>query len=127
MSDKRRPTTPKKILFVNTKAPYGSSMARDALDALLAASAYEQDLSVLFLGEAVFQLLTHQNPKDIGMKSLGATLPVLPMYDIEKIFIQESALLARGLTADDLVLPATVLGEDAIAALMGSQEAILSF
>ena len=126
MTDKRA-TAPKKILFVNTKAPYGNSMARDALDALLAASAYEQDLSVLFLGEGVFQLLANQNPKDIGMKNLGATLPVLPMYDIEKIYIQGSALLARGLTANDLVLPAKVLTEDAIAALMDSQEAILSF
>jgi len=126
---KETPTTatPKKILFVNTKAPYGSSLARDALDALLAASAYDQDLSVLFLGEAVFQLLRNQNPKAIGMKSLAATLPVLPMYDITQIYVQESALSTRGLSIDDLVLPAKVLGEDEIAALMGSQGAILSF
>jgi len=120
-------TAPKKILFVNTRAPYGSSMARDALDALLAASAYEQDLSVLFLGEAVFQLLRNQNPKAISMKNLAATLPVLPMYDIKQIYVQESALSSRGLSIDDLVLPAKVLGEDEIAALMDSQGAILSF
>ena len=127
MTETQTSTTPKKILFVNTKAPYGSSMARDALDALLAASAYEQDLSVLFLGEAVFQLLRNQNPEAIGMKNLAATLPVLAMYDIKQIFVQESALSTRGLSIDDLALPAKALGEDEIAALMGTQGAILSF
>jgi len=127
MTETQTATIPKKILFVNTRAPYGSSMARDALDALLAASAYEQDLSVLFLGEAVFQLLRNQNPEAIGMKNLAATLPVLPMYDIKQIFVQASALFTRGLSIDDLALPAKALSEDEIAALMGTQGAILSF
>lgn len=120
-------TKAKKLLFVSRKAPYGSSIARDALDALLAASAYGQDISVLFLGDGVFQLIADQNPDKIGMKSLSASLPALPLYDVDKIFVQESALAERGLESENLALSAEPLSNEAIAELMESQEAIVSF
>ena len=122
-----KPTTAKKLLFITRKAPYGSSMARDALDAMLAASVYDQDLSVLFMGDGVFQLIKEQKPLSSGMKSLAASLPALPLYDIDQIYVQQSALDHRGLKEADLVLPAKALENHAIADLMEKQEAILSF
>ncbi len=117
----------KKLLFVSRKAPYGSSMARDALDALLAASVYDQDLSVLFMGDGVFQLVKDQAAHRAGMKSLAASLPALPLYDIEKIYVQQSALEQRGLADAELVIPATALEDGDITDLMEQQEAMLSF
>ncbi len=117
----------KKILVVNRHPPYGSSLAKESLDAVLAASAYEQDIGILFIGDGVFQLKKSQNATALEVKNIGSILPVLPLYDIEKFYIQSSALLARGLTEKDLVLPVQSLKDDEIAELMNQQDVLLSF
>jgi len=117
----------KKILFISRKAPYGCAMAKECLDALLAASAYEQDLGLLFMGDGVFQLKKEQQPEAGRQKNISATLPVLSMYDIKDIYLQASALAERGLTADDLVIPVKALNNNEICELMGQQDQLLSF
>ena len=117
----------KKILFINRQAPYGSSIAKESLDAVLTASAYGQDISVLFMGDGVFQLLKGQNTEKLACKNLSATLPVLPMYDIEKLYVQASALSARNLSVDDLIMPVEPLNEQQITSLMDQQNKLLSF
>ncbi len=125
-TNSKRPAK-KKLLFIFRHAPYGSSIARDGLDALLAASAYDQDLSVLFLGDGVFQLVGDQQSSGISSKSLSATLPALPIYDIDQIYVQQSALAERGLDKQTLVLDATALSDQAVRELMSKQEGVLSF
>jgi len=117
----------KKILFVNRQAPFGRSYAKESLDALLAASAYDQDISVLFSGDGVFQLIKDQQAKSIEQKNIASTLPALEMYDITKVFVQASALSARGLTTGQLAITAKPLNEAEISALANTQDSILSF
>jgi tRNA 2-thiouridine synthesizing protein C len=82
----------KKILFISRHPPYSSSTAREALDALLAASAYDQDLSLLFMDDGVFQLLKEQDSSMLEQKNIAAILPVLSVYDIDNIYIQDQLL-----------------------------------
>lgn len=117
----------KKILVVNRHAPYGSSLAREALDAVLAASVYDQELSLLFVGDGVFQLKNRQDTSALGIKNLAAALPALPLYEVDKFYVQRSALRARGLKQEDLVLPVICLDDEAIAPLMDTQDVLLSF
>lgn len=117
----------KKILFISRQAPYGQSTAKECLDAILAASAYEQDLSLLFMGDGVFQLKKHQDTGESQQKNLANIFPVLGLYDIDKIYTQESALKERGLQQDDLVVTTTPLNNEAIQTLMEQQDQLLSF
>jgi len=117
----------KKILFVNRQAPFGRSYAKESLDALLAASAYDQDISVLFSGDGVFQLVKEQQAKNIEQKNIASTLPALEMYDITKIFVQASALSERSLTAEQLAIEAKPLNDIEISTLTQTQDSILSF
>lgn len=118
----------KKILFVSRQAPYGNSSAREALDALLAASAYDQDLSILFMDDGVFQLVAGQNPKVIQQKNLGASLQALELYGIENIYIQRESLEKRGLTATNLAIEKVqIVDSEQIKQLMSQQDQILSF
>jgi len=48
------------ILFVMTQAPYGNSLAKESLDALLASGVFEQEVSALFTGDGVWQLIKDQ-------------------------------------------------------------------
>lgn len=49
--------------FVFQSAPHSTSKGREGLDAILAASAYSEDIQIFFIGDGVLQLLKNQEPK----------------------------------------------------------------
>jgi len=84
----------KKLLIVQTKAPFGSSSIQESLDVVLAAGTFDQDVSLLIEGDACFQLLNEQQPEIINRKNTTKMLKALPIYGVEKILVcQESASL----------------------------------
>ncbi len=92
----------KKFLYVNRKAPYGTIYALESLEVVLIAAAFEQDVSLAFLDDGVYQLTKGQNTDDVGMKNFSPTYRALGDYDVNKIYIEQESLDARGLTLDDL-------------------------
>jgi len=96
----------KKFLYVNRKAPYGTIYALEALEVVLIGAAFEQDVSLAFLDDGVYQIAKGQDTKDIGMKNFSLTYKALGDYDVNKIYVEQESLDARGLTLDDL-LPLT--------------------
>jgi len=117
----------KSLLVVVNAAPYHSTRARDALDLVLTAAAFEIPLTLLFCGDAVYQLLPQQQPQAIGQKDLSATLPVLPLYDVKRIYVEQQALAERGLCVEELILPVEPLSTTAAAALFHQHDQIVSF
>lgn len=118
----------KKILFISRHAPYGSSLAKDALDAILASSAYDQQLGLLFMDDGVFQLLANQSPSAIKQKSFAALLPVLPLYDINSIYVHYESLEKRKIKPNELVLESIqIIDSAAIGKLLAEQDQLLSF
>ncbi len=101
----------KKFLYVNRKAPYGTIYALEALEVVLIGAAFEQDVSLAFLDDGVYQTTKGQNTKDVGMKNFSPTYKALGNYDVNKIYVEQESLDARGLTLDDL-LPLTWEDED---------------
>lgn len=95
--------TVKKFLYLNRKAPYGTIYAWEALEVVLIGAAFDQDVSVLFVDDGVFQLTKGQNTKGIGMKNFSPTYRTLGDYEVKKIYVDRASLEARGLTQDDLV------------------------
>lgn len=118
----------KKLLFISRHAPYGSSLAKDALDAILAASAYDQQLSLLFMDDGIFQLLKHQSSTEIGQKSFAAILPALSLYDINTVYVHRESLEKRQITINELVLDSVqLIDSSAISSLLAQQNQLLSF
>ena len=120
-------TTPKKIAVVCRQPPYGSSLAREALDAAMAAAAFDQQVSLIFVGDGVWQLCRQQQPEAIDQRSFEKQLALLPLYEVEQLFADVDALRARGLAADDLSLPVKLLEPQAVATLLRQQDVVLSF
>ena len=50
----------KKFLYINRKAPYGTDYALESLEVVLIGAAFEQDVSLAFLDDGVFQLVDGQ-------------------------------------------------------------------
>ena len=92
----------KKFMYMNTKAPYGSIYALESLEVVLIGAAFEQDVSLAFIGDGVYQLAKGQNTDGIGMKNFSPTYSALGDYDVNKIYVEKESLEERGLTLDDL-------------------------
>ena len=92
----------KKFLYINRKAPYGTIYAWESLEFVLIGAAFEQDVSLAFLDDGVFQLTRGQDTKGVGMKNFSPTYAALGDYEVTKIYVEKESLEERGLTIDDL-------------------------
>lgn len=133
--------TTKNFLFVNRKAPYGTIYALESLEVVLISAAFEQNVSLAFIDDGVYQITKGQNSKGIGMKNFSPTYRALGDYDITKLYVSTEALAERGLTPDDLMeltyedadddyaeKPSIILLDRAqMAVMMAEQDVILSF
>ena len=64
---------PKKFMFVNRKAPYGTVYALESLEVVLISAAFEQDVSLVFVDDGVYQLKKGQQTKGIETKNFSPT------------------------------------------------------
>ena len=124
--DEDGPEVVKRFLYVNRKAPYGTIYALETLETVLIAAAFEQDVSVVFMDDGVFQLKKEQNTAAIGMKNFSPTFRALEGYDVEKLYVEKESMDARGLTVDDLVVPVEVKTSLELQDLMDAQDVVLS-
>lgn len=92
----------KKFMYVNRKAPYGTVYAWESLEVVLIGAAFEQDVSLAFVDDGVFQLTKGQNTTEVGIKNFSPTYAALGDYEVNKIYVEKESLEARGLTLDDL-------------------------
>jgi tRNA 2-thiouridine synthesizing protein C len=117
----------KRFLYVNRRAPYGSIYALESLEVVLIGAAFEQDVSLAFLGDGVYQLAKGQDTKGLEVKNFSPTFRALEDYDVTKLYVEKEALEARGLTEADLVVPVEVVSTERMAEIMEAQDVILSF
>ncbi len=117
----------KKFMFLNRKAPYGTVYALEGLEVVLISAAFDQDVSLAFVDDGVFQLTKGQNTKGVEMKNFSPTYRALEGYDIEKLYVERESMEARGLTEDDLLVDVQVKSAAEIGALMNEQDVVISF
>jgi len=117
----------KKMMYVNRTAPYGTVYALEALEVVLIGAAFEQDVSMVFIDDGVFQLKKDQDTDGIEMKNFSKTYRALEMYDVEKLYVDKQSLEERGLTEDDLLVDVEIKTTDELTALMEDQDVVMSF
>jgi tRNA 2-thiouridine synthesizing protein C len=93
----------KKFLYLNRKAPYGTIYAWESLEVVLIGAAFDQEVSVMFLDDGVFELTKGHNTAGIGMKNFSPTYRTLGDYEVKNIYVDRESLESRGLSEDDLV------------------------
>lgn len=93
----------KKFMFVNTKAPYGTVYALESLEVVLISAAFDQDVSLVFCDDGVFQISNNQVTEASGMKNFSNAYKALGDYDINKLYVEKESLEERGLTLDNIM------------------------
>jgi len=114
-------------MYVNRRAPYGTIYALESLEVVLIAAAFDQDVSLVFMDDGVYQLKKGHQTKGIDVKNFQPTYRALDDYDVNKLYVEKEALEARGLSAEDMCVPVEVLGATEIGKLMEEQDVLLSF
>lgn len=118
----------KRIAFIFTSAPHGSTAGREGLDALMATSAFTDDIGVFFIGDGVFQLIANQQPAAILARDYIATFKVLPFYDIDECWVCQASVRERGLDeATAFVLPAHLLAPNAWRDKLDEYDVVMTF
>lgn len=116
----------KRILFVQSRPPYGTLFGQEGLDALLMGSAFVE-CTLLFLGDGIYQVLTGQKAGALGLKDYSVTFGALRDYGVTHVYCSKTDLEMRALETGDLVIPVSPLEDNDIKELMASHEVILSF
>ncbi|WP_165312428.1 sulfurtransferase complex subunit TusC [Vibrio ziniensis] len=117
----------KKVAFIFHTAPHGTSSAREGLDAILAASAYSEELAIFFVGEGVLQLLNGQDPSQVLSRDYISAFKLLDLYDIEQRYICEQSLQDWGLGASDLIIDGKIVSPQQIAQQWNEFDQLLTF
>ncbi len=117
----------KKFLYVNRKAPYGTIYALESLEVVLITAAFDQDVSLAFIDDGVYQVVKGQHTKGIDVKNFSPTYRALEGYDIEKLYVEKESMETRGLKESDFIVPVKVISAQEMADLMLTQDVILSF
>ncbi len=90
-------------MYINRKSSYGTVYALESLEVVLIAAAFDQDVSLAFIDDGVYQLIEGQNTDGIGMKNFSKTFHALGDYEINKMYVSRESLEERGLSEDDLM------------------------
>ncbi len=118
-------TNIKKIMHVMRHAPHGTIYTYEGLEMILIMAAYEQDISIAFIGDGVYALKKGQDTAGIDIKGFAKTFMALDGYDVEKLYVDAASLAERGLTEDDLVVDVEVLDAAEIGRLMREQDVVI--
>ena len=102
----------KNILVIHTQPSFNTMPGKEALDLSLIFGSYEQNVSVLFLHQGVFQTLAHQDPEPIAQKNYLRTIKALDIYDVENVFVCEASLSKYGLQHKERLPDITPIAAD---------------
>ena len=131
----------KKFMYVNRKSPYGTIYALESLEVVLISAAFDQDVSLTFTDDGVYQLMKNQKTEGIGMKNFSSTYSALGDYEIKKIYIDKVSLEDRGLSISDLQelvwedededyaekSSINLVSRDELSEIMNQQDIVMSF
>ncbi|MBQ0759910.1 sulfurtransferase complex subunit TusC [Zhongshania sp.] len=115
------------FLYLFTHQAYGHSLAREALDMALATAAFDQKISLVFLQDGIYQLLSSKDASSIETKPHCGVISALPLYDIENIFYLATDRDDRCINEESLLAHATAISPSDLQALMASADRIQSF
>jgi tRNA 2-thiouridine synthesizing protein C len=93
----------KKFMYLNRRAPYGTIYAWESLEVVLIGAAFDQEVSLMFVDDGVYQLVKGSDTSKSEMKNFMPTYRTLGDYGVRHLYVDQASLEARGLSADDLI------------------------
>lgn len=118
---------PHSYLVISTRPPYGTPHARAAIDLALTAAAFEQEVTLVFLGEGVLQLLDAQDCEASGVKNVGKMIPALRLFDVRRVCFHRPSATGRNLDESRFTGAPEVIDDDELGNLVKSARQVMVF
>lgn len=118
-----------KIAFLFRTSPHGTSISREGLDAILAATAFcePNDIGIFFIDDGVLNLIDNQQPEIIQQKDFIRTFKLLDLYDLEQRFICTASLQKFKLDNRELILSCEKIDRSLLLEKLNQAEKLFTF
>ncbi|MFO6424811.1 sulfurtransferase complex subunit TusC [Motilimonas sp. KMU-193] len=116
-----------KLAILNTLAPHGNANAREALDAALALSAFTEQLTLLFSGDGIYQLMPNQDPQAIMQRHIEPMFKLLDLYDVEEIYVNQQDCEVRQIDPQQLAITVRALPTAEFNQVLQQQQYLIKF
>lgn len=113
-------------LIVLSASPYEGARARAALDVLMSFAVFAQEPQVLVTGAAVHALVARKRAPQSDHPSLRKIIDSLPLYDVERIWVDRRSLTLAAIEEDALPAFASVVDEAELRVLIAEAGQVLS-
>ncbi len=114
----------KKYLLIMQQSPFANSQGLEALELAFALSAFDQEVSLLFKGEAVLQLLSNIEGDKLVGKDFTKVYEALDTFGIKDVYVEEHSLQEFANTP--LLLNPKIVDSTAIAELIKQHDVVFS-
>ena len=118
-----------KIAFLFRTSPHGTSISREGLDAILAATAFcePNDIGIFFINDGVLNRIDNQQPEIIQQKDFIRTFKLLDLYDVEQRFICTASLQKFKLDNRELILSCEKINRSLLLEKLNQAEKLFTF
>ncbi|QCI20652.1 sulfurtransferase complex subunit TusC [Buchnera aphidicola (Brachycaudus cardui)] len=118
----------KKIAFIFSHAPHGTSFGREGLDAIFSISSVVKEISLFFIGDGVLQLMKNYQSEHILARNYTSSFSILSFYDIKNFYCCESSLMNRGFNHhENFILKIDILNSSCLRSKLDIHDAIINF
>ncbi len=115
------------ICIIFEHAPHGSAHGREGLDYLLAMASFYDDVTAVFIGDGIYQLLKDQTPVNVLSRNHSKTFKLMDMYGIEKVYVSDKDLVERKLTVEDLIVDVKTVNDELLRDVLSSSNSKVVF
>ncbi|QCI18482.1 sulfurtransferase complex subunit TusC [Buchnera aphidicola (Aphis nasturtii)] len=118
----------KKIAFVLSHAPHGTTFGKEGLDAILGTSAVLKKISIFFIGDGILQLFKSYKSEKILTRNYTSLFYLLSLYEIKDFYCCKLSLLQKGFNVNTkFILPVNILNSYSLRAKLDNYDAIINF
>ncbi len=117
----------KKIAIVLQESPFHSALSREAQDMIMALAAVDHQVTVIYQGDAVLQLVAPKTDAAIGCKDFTPGQKLFDLYDIAAVVANKADLAKYQISREQTIIAVTELAEIDIADLLTQQQHVLRF
>ena len=116
----------KSVLIRMSKSPLNGLISGEQLETAMVAATFEQEVSILFIGDGVFNLLPDQATQEVKGYNIAKMLLALPTFEVNNLFVCERSLEHRQIGVSNLSKNAKVISFEEQRRLIETADVVLS-
>ncbi len=106
----------KRVLYIVRRQP--GVLANETTDLMLVSGVFEQQTTVLFMDDGVYQL--------VGLDQRQSSVKALPTYGVADIHVEADSLSARGLATDRIHMDVHLADRASVRHLISRHDVVLT-